>query len=41
MFTVPLSDPVKSKILNDINKLDDAQLAILDSFIQYLLGTQP
>ena len=29
------------KILNDINKLDDAQLAILDSFIQYLLGTQP
>ena len=41
MFLVPADSSIKTKVLSEIDKLNEAQLALLDSFIQqyFRLGT--
>lgn len=37
MFAVSSDSAIKSKVLAKVDKLDESQLAVLDSFLQYLL----
>lgn len=36
MFIVPNDSAIKTKVLAEIDKLNDSQLILIDSFIQYL-----